>query len=180
MYLPIKVSVHSLRCCSLQRPPYPSLLVACPQCRSTFARERGSIIAARNLVAKSSHIADGTDSVISISVTLSLVRLTRDRTEPLVAALTDFQNALSAEQKAKLLAANDAPDATAVLQFTAEIDRSNARRRSRCVASRLQKTLESVQQFTTIVDTFVSSSPAIAALVWGIFKVTILVGCVLC
>lgn len=98
-----------------------------------------------------------------------------NRTDPLVAALSDFQKALSVEQKAKLLAINTAPDAFAVLQFTSDLDRSNARRRSRCVAGRLQNTLQSVQQFTTIVDTFVSSSPTIAALVWGSLKVTILV-----
>ena len=84
------------------------------------------------------------------------------------------------EQKAKLLAIDTAPDAIAVLQFTADIDSSNARRESRCVASRLQNTLQSVQQFTTIVDTFVSSNPTVAALVWGSFKVTISVSDLIC
>ena len=98
-----------------------------------------------------------------------------NRTGPLVAALNDFQDTLSVEQKAVLSAINVAPDAIAVLQFTAEIDRSNARRRSRCVAGRLQNTPQNVQQFSTIVGTFFSSSPAIAALVWGGLKVTMLV-----
>lgn len=102
-------------------------------------------------------------------------RLKINGTDPLVAALSEFQKALSVEQKAKLLAINTAPDAFAVLQFTSDLDRSNARRRIRCVAGRLQNTLQSVQQFTTIVDTFFSSSPTIAALVWGSLKVTILV-----
>ena len=120
---------------------------------------------------------------MSAILSIGQTRLNSDSTDPLVAALNDFQDALSVEQKAKLLTIDTAPDAIAVLQFTADIDRSNARRRSRCVASRLQNTLQSVQQFTTIVDTFVSSNPSIAALVWGSFKVTILVsilfqGCV--
>ena len=116
----------------------------------------------------------GTDSV---SVILLVYRgeLNLDSTDPLVAALSDFQDSLSVEQKAKLLAIDSAPDALAVLQFTAEIDSSNARRKSRCVASRLQNTLQSVQQFTTVVDTFVSSNPSVAAPIWGTFKVTILV-----
>ncbi len=51
----------------------------------------------------------------------------------------------------------------------------NATRRSRCVSSRLFGILQSVQDFSTIADTFVSSHPEIAALVWGTVKFTILV-----
>ena len=96
--------------------------------------------------------------------------------DPIVNAVKDFQNALSPTQQAELLAIHGAnpPDVTAVLAFTAEVDRSTQRRNSRCVASRLHGTLQSVQQFTNIVGTFVSSNPAIAALVWGSIRFTIL------
>ena len=96
--------------------------------------------------------------------------------DPIVNAVKDFQNALSPTQQAELLAIHGAspPDVTAVLAFTAEVDRTTQRRNSRCVASRLHGTLQSVQQFTDIVGTFVSSNPAIAALVWGSIRFTIL------
>ena len=97
-------------------------------------------------------------------------------TEPIATAVKDFQNALSPTQQAELLAIHGAspPDVQAVLAFTGEVDRTAERRNFRCVASRLDGTLRSVQQFTNIVGTFVSSNPAIAALVWGSIRFTIL------
>lgn len=67
------------------------------------------------------------------------------------------------------------PDAAAVIKFTEELDSENAKRRTRCVATRMFTILESVQQFSAIVDTFVSSNPKIAALVWGSVKLALLV-----
>jgi hypothetical protein len=67
------------------------------------------------------------------------------------------------------------PDPAAVFILTAEIDSENAKRRSQCVGIRIFSFLESVQQFSGIVDTFVSSNPAIAALVWGSIKFALLV-----
>jgi hypothetical protein len=96
--------------------------------------------------------------------------------QPLRSALRDFQDILSPDQKRDLLAQATVPDTAAVIILTAEIDRENAKRRSRGVATRLFSFLESVQQFSTIVDTFVSSNPSIAALVWGSVKFAILVG----
>lgn len=64
----------------------------------------------------------------------------------------------------------------AVLTFTAEIDQQNAQRRVRGVASRLYGVLESVRQFTSIIDTYVQAYPQVAALVWGSLKITLLVG----
>ena len=93
-------------------------------------------------------------------------------------ALRDFESSLSVQQKNDLHAVNATPDTNAVVAFTAQIDRENASRRVRGVAGRLHKSLESIQQFTTIVDTFVSANPQIAALVWGSFKVVILVSLV--
>lgn len=43
------------------------------------------------------------------------------------------------------------------------------------MASRLQNTLQFIQQFSGVVDTFVSADPSTAALAWGGVKFTILV-----
>lgn len=90
--------------------------------------------------------------------------------------MKEFEISLSTQQSIDLHAMNATPNANAVVSFTAQIDEENASRRSRGVANRLYKSLESIQQFTTIVDTFVQANPQIAALVWGSFKVAILVG----
>ncbi|ERF74130.1 hypothetical protein EPUS_06399 [Endocarpon pusillum Z07020] len=89
-------------------------------------------------------------------------------------ALQHFQKTLTAEQKNQLKAINAIPDADAVVSFTTELDNRNAERRSRGVATRLHRFLESIQQFSTIVDTFVSSKPSVAALVWGSIKFALL------
>lgn len=90
-------------------------------------------------------------------------------------AVREFQDALTPEQNKDLQMIKAVPDAAAVITFTAQLDEKNAQRRTRCVASRLYTLLQSVQQFSTIVDTFVSSRPNIAALVWGSIKLTLLV-----
>ena len=95
--------------------------------------------------------------------------------DPLVSALREFQATLTPQQKADLIALKGTPDATAVITFTAEVDKKNAERRSRCVASRVYDVLQSVQQFSLVVDTFAQSHADIAALVWGSVKLTILV-----
>ncbi|KAH0537546.1 hypothetical protein FGG08_005681, partial [Glutinoglossum americanum] len=93
---------------------------------------------------------------------------------PLRNALSDFQSALTPEQRARLQALNTVPDTAAVITFTREVDDENAKRRSRCVASRLCGVLQSVQQFSSIVETFITSHPEIAALVWGSIKFALL------
>lgn len=90
-------------------------------------------------------------------------------------ALDDFQAALTVDQRKRLRELETVPDFNAVIKFTTELDAQNAQRRSPSVASRISKVLESVQQFAQIVDTFVSSNPSIAALVWGSVKLTMLV-----
>ena len=100
----------------------------------------------------------------------------RQNANPLNLAIRDFQGSLSREDNAALLAHSlIGLDATGILSFTAEIDRVNANRRSRCVSSRLFGILESVQEFSNIADTLVSSHPEIAALVWGSVKFALLV-----
>ena len=95
--------------------------------------------------------------------------------DSLQTAVQEFQDTLTPSQKTELSLLKATPDSSAVLQFTAEIDRKNAKRHSRGVASRLFGVLESVRQFTTIIDTYVQAYPEIAALVWGTVKITILV-----
>ena len=83
--------------------------------------------------------------------------MAQQTTDPIITAIDEFQDALNPTQKAELLAIHGAaaPDAQTVLTFTAEVDRTNQRRESCCVASRLHGTLQSVQQFTDVVGTFV-------------------------
>ena len=86
-----------------------------------------------------------------------------------------FQASLSPDQQLRLRVLQSVPDAQAVVTFTAQLDAENAKRRSRCVASRLERFLSSVQQFTGVINTLVSSNPQIAALVWGSVKLTLVV-----
>jgi hypothetical protein len=88
----------------------------------------------------------------------------------------NFRASLTPAQNAELLVnSRNTLHATTILAFTAEIDKVNANRRSRCVSSRLFGILQSVQEFSSIADTFVSAHPEILALVWGCLKFTILV-----
>ncbi|ORY59052.1 uncharacterized protein BCR38DRAFT_352092 [Pseudomassariella vexata] len=100
---------------------------------------------------------------------------TTNPTAGLQSALDDFQGVLSKEDKTKLQRIKGTPNADSVIQFTALLDRENTQRRGSSIATRLYPILLSVQQFSGIVDTFASSNPAIAALVWGVVKLTMLV-----
>lgn len=88
-------------------------------------------------------------------------------------ALKSFQNCLDPEQKRRLEAMKAVPDAHAVAQFTHQLDQENAKRKSRCVAARISPLLESIQQFSGVVETFVSSHPQVAALIWGSMKLVL-------
>ncbi len=90
-------------------------------------------------------------------------------------AVRDFQNMLTEEQRRKLGKIGVAREAETVMIFTAQLDRENQLKKGRGVASRLYTVLQSVQSFAAVVDTFVSSHPEIAALVWGSVKLTLLV-----
>ena len=92
----------------------------------------------------------------------------------LLQALNDYENALSDEDRMHLHS-QGAPDVMAALNLATTIDARNASYRRQCMGQRLITFLESVQQFSSIVDTFVSSHPEIAALVWGGLKLTLLV-----
>ncbi|EEY23650.1 predicted protein [Verticillium alfalfae VaMs.102] len=91
-------------------------------------------------------------------------------------AVKDFQSILTDQQRSKLNQIGTIRDAETVITFTAQLDMANQLRKGRGVASRLHPVLESVQAFSTVVGTFVSSHPEIAALVWGSVKLAMLVG----
>ena len=108
---------------------------------------------------------------------MALVHSTVARLQPAIAlnvALSDFEAILTDEQKARF-ATSAAPDANAAVKLAIEIDHDNTSREGRCLGTRLVRFLESVQQFSGIVGTFVSSSPQIAALVWGGVRLSLLV-----
>lgn len=92
----------------------------------------------------------------------------------LVQALNDYETILSDEDKIQFHS-QGAPDVLAALNLATIIDAKNTSQRRQCMGPRLITFLESVQQFSSIVDTFVSSHPDIAALVWGGLKLALLV-----
>ena len=95
-------------------------------------------------------------------------------TELLKEALKDFENALSLDQKRLYQQACSKPEATSVATFVTQIDGDNRGRARRCFAPRLFTFLNATRQFSDAVDTFVSSNPHIAGLVWGGVKTAIL------
>lgn len=98
-----------------------------------------------------------------------------DPTSSLRTALQTFNSILAEPQQKQFGQQHRKPEASDVLSFVAELDANNRSRAGRCVASRICTFLEAVQQFTGVVDTFVSSNPSIAALVWGSVKTALLV-----
>lgn len=111
---------------------------------------------------------------MSQSVQLSS-RISPIGTAQLHSAIEGFKRVLDADQRHDFESLNDQPDAATVLRFTTHLDEINSERQSRCIATRFQVVLQSVQQFSTIVETFVSANPRIAALVWGSLKFALLV-----
>ncbi|KAK3312928.1 hypothetical protein B0H66DRAFT_631817, partial [Apodospora peruviana] len=89
------------------------------------------------------------------------------------AALDDFQADISAEDRVQLQALAEKPDVDACITWTASLDRMDRNRRGASIATRLYSFLQSVQQFSTMVDTYISSDPTLAALVWGSVKLAI-------
>ncbi|WQF79156.1 Putative NACHT nucleoside triphosphatase, P-loop containing nucleoside triphosphate hydrolase [Colletotrichum destructivum] len=86
-------------------------------------------------------------------------------------ALAVFQATLTDDERAKLQSLKGTScDADSVITFTADLDRANPARKGRSIATRLFSLLQIVQQFNHTVDTYVSSHPEIAALVWGSVK----------
>lgn len=87
-------------------------------------------------------------------------------------AIGEFQSFLTNEQRDELGRINAVPDADTILVFTAELDAANRKRKGRSVATRLHQLLLSVRDFCSVINTFVSSHPEIAALIWGSVRLT--------
>ncbi|KEY68152.1 hypothetical protein S7711_08340 [Stachybotrys chartarum IBT 7711] len=90
-------------------------------------------------------------------------------------AVDGFHSILTREQRDRLERIGAIRDAETVIIFTAQLDRENQLRKGRGIASRFISVLQSIQAFSTVVDTFVSANPRIAALVWGSIKFAMLV-----
>ncbi|GFG16217.1 hypothetical protein IFM5058_07848 [Aspergillus udagawae] len=96
-----------------------------------------------------------------------------DPTESLTEALRSFEHILTEEQKQQFQGSTVKPDAGSVIVFVAELS-AKEKSTSRCVAPRLCTFLDATHQFSGVVETFVSSNPTVAALVWGGVKTAIL------
>lgn len=87
-----------------------------------------------------------------------------------------FQAILTDEDRKKLQQLKTTShDSQSIITFTAELDLLDKNRRGKSVASRLASFLQTIEQFTPIVDTCIQSNPDIAALIWGSIKLTFLV-----
>ena len=94
----------------------------------------------------------------------------------LAQALRDYEAVLSNDQRSRLHShRGSVPNAAAAINLTTEIDQENNGRMGRGVGPRFITFLESLQQFSSVLDTFVSSNPQMAALVWGGVKLALLV-----
>lgn len=93
---------------------------------------------------------------------------TSDRQTRLDSALGAFQDVLTIDERERLREERKVSyDANQVIAFTASLDLADPNRRGKSIATRLHSILQTVQQFSQIMDTYVSSHPEIAALVWG-------------
>ncbi|KAF8249116.1 hypothetical protein K440DRAFT_641482 [Wilcoxina mikolae CBS 423.85] len=88
--------------------------------------------------------------------------------EELRAALDSFHEALTEDQKTQLSAIGK-PTASAVVELTENIDAKKPKSSRRVLGF-----LQSFQQFSAVVDTFIQSNPVVSALVWGSVKFLIL------
>ena len=89
-------------------------------------------------------------------------------------ALEQFQDCLTPDQRDRFRVIGT-PTATDIISLTDEVNEKDSSRKSRVWAQRTRGILESVQQYSAVVDTFVQANPAISALVWGSIKFVILV-----
>ena len=89
-------------------------------------------------------------------------------------AIRSLESVLSDDERVQLRN-QGLPHATAALNLTTRIDRQCGLQRRQCLGTRLTTVLESVQQFSTVADTFINAHPEVAALVWGAVKFSLLV-----
>lgn len=88
-------------------------------------------------------------------------------------ALAHFQAILTDEERRKLHSQrNGWKDADAAFKFTLELDELDHVKSGKTIASKVCSLLQTVQGFSQVVNTYVSSNPQIAALIWGSLKLT--------
>ena len=88
--------------------------------------------------------------------------------EALSIALRQYEGILSEDERIELRSqSQDIPDTAAALNLAARIDSVSSDRRRHCMGQRLSTMLESAQNFSSVVDTFVSAHAGTGALVWG-------------
>ncbi|KAK4172309.1 hypothetical protein QBC36DRAFT_294484 [Triangularia setosa] len=112
---------------------------------------------------------------MALVVTPSSARIPAGPRKSLEDAVADFQSILTDDQRQKLHSIGAIREADTVMVFTSQLDREHQLKKGRGIANRLSSVLQSVQIFSTVVDTFVSSHPEIAALVWGSIKYTMII-----
>ncbi|CZR42635.1 uncharacterized protein FPRO_09938 [Fusarium proliferatum ET1] len=87
--------------------------------------------------------------------------------------IAGFQAILTDEDRKKLQQLKGTShDSQSIITFTAELDLLDKNRRGKSVASRLASFLQTIEQFTPIVDTYIQSNPDVTALIWGSIKLT--------
>jgi hypothetical protein len=114
-------------------------------------------------------------SVIALGSTSRANNTDGTVTKSLEIALSEFGSVLTDDERKQLQQIKGVPDSSAALVFTARLDASNSTRRGKSIGARAYSMLQSIQQFSAIVDTFISANPGIAALIWGSIKLIILV-----
>ncbi|KAH9230136.1 hypothetical protein K456DRAFT_538196 [Colletotrichum gloeosporioides 23] len=91
-------------------------------------------------------------------------------------ALSQFGAILTDDERKRLQTQKSGlNDADAAFKFTLELDELDPVRRGRVVATKLCSLLQTVQSFGQVVETYVSSNPQVAALIWGTVKLTFMV-----
>ncbi|KAH7171285.1 hypothetical protein EDB81DRAFT_851905 [Dactylonectria macrodidyma] len=96
-----------------------------------------------------------------------------DSVKELEATLARFQQLLTDNDRKTLDGLDGSSyDTQSIITFTASLDGLDPNRRGKSIATRLSSFLQTIQQFSPIVDTMVSSNPHLAALIWGSIKFT--------
>lgn len=78
-------------------------------------------------------------------------------------AVSEFGSVLTDDERKLLQRIRGVPDASAALVFTVKLDVSNSTRRRKRMGARTYSMLRSIQQFSAIVEIFISAYPDIAA-----------------
>ncbi|KAL3295033.1 nacht domain protein [Colletotrichum asianum] len=88
-------------------------------------------------------------------------------------ALSQFGAILTDDERKRLQTQKSGlNDADAAFKFTLELDELDPVRRGRLVATKLCSLLQTIQSFGQVVETYVSSNPQVAGLIWGTVKLT--------